>query len=96
MPKVINNSAFIRALKFFIFFISLTLVLSFLSKLEGLLLTLLTDCITVRLLREELQLLQESGSYVGEVVKAMDKKKVLVKVCLSNISVLLVVRYSAQ
>ena len=34
----------------------------------------------VRLLREELQLLQESGSYVGEVVKAMDKKKVLVKV----------------
>jgi len=36
--------------------------------------------VTVRLLREELQLLQESGSYVGEVVKAMDKKKVLVKV----------------
>lgn len=34
----------------------------------------------VRLLREELQLLQESGSYVGEVVKPMDKKKVLVKV----------------
>ncbi len=34
----------------------------------------------VRLLREELQLLQEQGSYVGEVVKAMDKKKVLVKV----------------
>ena len=32
------------------------------------------------MLREELQLLQESGSYVGEVVKAMDKKKVLVKV----------------
>merc|ERR1719427_798823 len=29
---------------------------------------------------EELQLLQEQGSYVGEVVKAMDKKKVLVKV----------------
>ena len=28
------------------------------------------------MLREELQLLQEQGSYVGEVVKAMDKKKV--------------------
>ena len=36
--------------------------------------------LTVRLLREELQLLQEQGSYVGEVVKPMDKKKVLVKV----------------
>ena len=34
----------------------------------------------VRLLREELQLLQESGSYVGEVVKLMGKKRVLVKV----------------
>ena len=34
----------------------------------------------MRLLREELQLLQEQGSYVGEVVKPMDKKKVLVKV----------------
>lgn len=34
----------------------------------------------VRLLREELQLLQEQGSHVGEVIKAMDKKKVLVKV----------------
>jgi len=34
----------------------------------------------VRLLREEIQLLQEQGSYVGEVVKPMDKKKVLVKV----------------
>merc|ERR1712170_263103 len=32
------------------------------------------------MLSEELQLLQEQGSYVGEVVKAMDKKKVLVKV----------------
>jgi 26S proteasome regulatory subunit T6 len=32
------------------------------------------------MLREELQLLQEQGSLVGEVVKAMDKKKVLVKV----------------
>jgi len=34
----------------------------------------------VRMLREELQLLQEPGSYVGEVVKAMGKTKVLVKV----------------
>lgn len=34
----------------------------------------------VRMLREELMLLQEQGSYVGEVVKPMDKKKVLVKV----------------
>ncbi|ORX33931.1 P-loop containing nucleoside triphosphate hydrolase protein [Kockovaella imperatae] len=34
----------------------------------------------VRLLREELQLLQEPGSHVGEVVKVMGKKKVLVKV----------------
>ena len=34
----------------------------------------------VRLLREELQLLQEPGSYVGEVVKVMGKNKVLVKV----------------
>jgi hypothetical protein len=34
------------------------------------------------LLREELQLLQEPGSYVGEVVKLMGKKKVLVKVCI--------------
>lgn len=36
--------------------------------------------IVVRMLREELMLLQEQGSYVGEVVKPMDKKKVLVKV----------------
>ena len=34
----------------------------------------------VRLLRDELQVLQEPGSYVGEIVKAMGKKKVLVKV----------------
>jgi len=34
----------------------------------------------VRMLREELQLLQEQGSYVGEVIKPMDKKKVLVKI----------------
>lgn len=39
-----------------------------------------SQCLSVRLLREELQLLQEQGSYVGEVVRAMDKKKVLVKV----------------
>jgi len=35
---------------------------------------------SVRMLREELQLLQEPGSYVGEVVKVMGKNKVLVKV----------------
>merc|ERR550534_217588 len=34
----------------------------------------------VRMLREELQLLHEQGSYVGEVVKPIDKKKVLVKI----------------
>lgn len=34
----------------------------------------------VRLLREELQLLMEPGSYVGEVVKVMGKTKTLVKV----------------
>lgn len=40
-----------------------------------------TGCnFVVRLLREELQLLQEPGSYVGEVVKVMGKNKVLVKV----------------
>jgi 26S proteasome regulatory subunit T6 len=32
------------------------------------------------LLREEMQVLQEPGSYVGEVIKVMGKKKVLVKV----------------
>lgn len=32
------------------------------------------------MLREELQLLQEPGSYVGEVVKVMGKTKVLCKV----------------
>ena len=40
----------------------------------------LAGAVSVRMLREELQLLQEQGSYVGEVVKPMDKKKVLVKV----------------
>lgn len=34
----------------------------------------------VRMLCEELQLLQEQGSHVGEVVKPIDQKKVLVKV----------------
>ncbi|KRX99930.1 26S protease regulatory subunit 8, partial [Trichinella pseudospiralis] len=34
----------------------------------------------VRMLKEELSLLHEQGSYVGEVVRVMDKKKVLVKV----------------
>lgn len=34
----------------------------------------------VRMLREELQLLQEPGSYVGEVIKAMGKSKILVKI----------------
>eukprot|EP01111_Echinosteliopsis_oligospora_P013084 TRINITY_DN45_c0_g2_i1.p1 TRINITY_DN45_c0_g2~~TRINITY_DN45_c0_g2_i1.p1 ORF type:complete len:403 (-),score=116.22 TRINITY_DN45_c0_g2_i1:34-1242(-) len=34
----------------------------------------------VRLLREEIQYLLEPGSYVGEVIKAMGKTKVLVKV----------------
>ena len=38
---------------------------------------------SVGLLREELQLLQEQGSHVGEVIKPMDKKKVLVKVHFS-------------
>jgi 26S proteasome regulatory subunit T6 len=40
----------------------------------------LADKSIVRLLREELGLLQQPGSYVGEVVKVMGTKKVLVKV----------------
>ncbi len=36
--------------------------------------------IVVRLLRGELGVLQQPGSYVGEVVKVMGTKKVLVKV----------------
>eukprot|EP00954_Amorphochlora_amoebiformis_P012069 942939-Amorphochlora_amoeboformis.AAC.1 len=40
----------------------------------------LTNYTPVRRLREELQLLQEPGSYVGEVIKPMGKTKVLVKV----------------
>ena len=35
--------------------------------------------LTVRALKEELSLLQEPGSYIGEVVKVMGKTKVLVK-----------------
>ena len=34
----------------------------------------------VRALREELTLLHEPGSYIGEVAKPMDQKKVLVKI----------------
>jgi len=40
----------------------------------------------VRMLKEELQLLQEPGSYVGEVVKVMGKNKVLVKVRMCETS----------
>lgn len=36
------------------------------------------------MLREELMLLQEPGSYVGEVVKVMGKSKVLVKARLAK------------
>ena len=38
------------------------------------------------MLREEIQLLQEPGSYVGEVIKVMGKTKVLVKVCYRTLS----------
>lgn len=38
----------------------------------------------VRMLKEELHHLHEQASYVGEVIKVMDKKKVLVKVDLWN------------
>ena len=38
------------------------------------------NSLVVRLLREELGLLQQPGSYVGEVVKVMGSKRVLVKV----------------
>lgn len=40
------------------------------------------------MLKEELQLLQEPGSYVGEVVKVMGKSKVLVKVSKFSIYIL--------
>ena len=36
---------------------------------------------TVRELKEELRLLHEAGSHVGEVIKLMGKNKILVKVC---------------
>ena len=55
-----------------------------------------TSCgVAVRQLREELQLLQEPGSYVGEVIKVMGKKKVLCKVCLSDRRVLACPHWSA-
>ena len=77
MPKVITVVIFIISK----FMLSISDFICCYSKSKALiLLTMAGDCATVRLLREELQLLQESGSYVGEVVKAMDKKKVLVKV----------------
>ena len=41
----------------------------------------------VRNLKEELQQLQEQGSHVGEVVKPMDKQKVLVKVPFTSCAV---------
>ena len=43
----------------------------------------------VRMLKEELMLLQEPGSYVGEVVKVMGKSKVLVKVCRYSLGAIL-------
>ena len=52
-------------------------VLSLPARIDGTDSSLLSK---VRLLREELQLLHEPGSYVGEVVKIMGKNKVLVKV----------------
>lgn len=42
--------------------------------------TRFTSSTQVRMLREELQHLQEPGSYVGEVVKQMSEQKVLVKI----------------
>lgn len=39
-----------------------------------------TTSVLVRLLKEELQLLLEPGSYVGEVIKPIGRNKVLVKV----------------
>ncbi|KAF7139503.1 hypothetical protein RHSIM_Rhsim07G0169100 [Rhododendron simsii] len=44
----------------------------------------------VRMLKEELQLLQEAGSYVGEVVKVMGKSKVLVKRMMYQVSAIVV------
>ncbi|PWA53095.1 26S protease regulatory subunit 8 [Artemisia annua] len=51
------------------------------------------------MLKEELQLLQEPGSYVGEVFKVMGKSKVLVKVpsyCLHNIEWVVIISYSRE
>lgn len=45
------------------------------------------------MLKEELQLLQEPGSYVGEVVKVMGKSKVLVKVSDSLVIYLTLVKF---
>ena len=43
-------------------------------------LTSISSPVAVRLLREEVYMLQQPGSHVAEVVKAMGKDKVLVKV----------------
>lgn len=43
-------------------------------------LTSISTPVAVRLLREEVYMLQQPGSHVAEVVKAMGKDKVLVKV----------------
>lgn len=65
----------------YVFFFQLLITLNFcLAKI----------CVAVKSCREELHLLQEPGSHVGEVVKVMGKSKVLVKVhllsllCFSN------------
>lgn len=42
-------------------------------------------CIAVKFCRDELRLLQEPASHVGEVVKVMSKSKVLVKVHLLSL-----------
>ena len=42
--------------------------------------TKMTHALAVRELKEELRLLHEPGSYVGEVIKVMSTKKILVKV----------------
>lgn len=47
----------------------------------------------VRALKEELAQLHEQGSYVGEVSKVMDKKKVLVKVFLFYIILIFCFRF---
>ena len=46
----------------------------------GKILEFLFTSVIVRQLKDEITALQESGSYVGEVVKQMGKDKVLVKV----------------